>query len=827
MWLIDVDAVLRLHNIPGPSPEIAVLNNQDDRNTAYAIVSHRWTDSEVTHKEMARLAKMENEEREKVKQRDGYNKIIKSCELAKGVYKWLWIDTCCIDKRSSAELSEAINSMYRWYLNSQVCYAYLHDVVETTFPKQKNDKFVEFNGWPEWFTRGWTLQELIAPKEVQFFNKDWVAIGNKWSLASTLECITRIPHNILTGSLILKPRPSVAQIMSWAADRKTARVEDRAYSLLGLLGVNMPMVYGEGERAFRRLQLEIIRESDDQSIFAWDPDRRMPRYGCILADEPSYFRDCHDMERVESDQFDDELRKYIRSYNLEHPMVAVHDSDLRRDSQHLGEFVVTNAGIRIQLYLIPYRDPPSTFKAVLACRRGGTLVTIDLASSGSIFWRSFAATQPHEPRAELTLRWIYLGHSQDASETQHRITLDDRHASINGFTRCITYPREQLTHDIVTLSSRTNDLIVVVYANGDGGSSFAVGLGHYFGQGWVHVTCNDRPANDIKEHQLACLDFAKKAYDAMWNAHAAHAGSMPADQDVYRPNTFTKHAHLPQSICAATVVWGRWDKGNFMNVLVDVKQCPGCCVGPHEWMRTSNDYCLGMRRLMETGYSRDLEQKLGRQHVPSGGCHQRIMLGDYGDFHNGRFKRNGNIFQDLHAPDIGLNKIYRPVVSRVLGDENILRHMVDQGGNAVTFQNMDRGTQYLLEGLLLPNNQKLVRLLKALSTQLSDKHLVTTVVHASDFHAVGPVGDWKLRSVSEMHQFCIVASPHTWKKEPASELRREQLKDIRKHFYNLLHIARTEVLEEPAIDTQRMPAIDFFSKLFGLEKLINYVNLFP
>ncbi|KAI6002305.1 hypothetical protein F5J12DRAFT_906395 [Pisolithus orientalis] len=143
-------------------------------------------------------------------------------------YTWLWIDTCCIDKRSSAELSEAINSMYRWYRNSQMCYVYLND----------------------WFSRGWTLQELVAPKEAEFFNKSWVSIGIKQDLTSLLEDITRIPE---------KSVRAVAHIMSWAADRKTTRVEDRAYSLLGLFGVNMPMLYGEGSKAFQRLQLEIIR----------------------------------------------------------------------------------------------------------------------------------------------------------------------------------------------------------------------------------------------------------------------------------------------------------------------------------------------------------------------------------------------------------------------------------------------------------------------------------------------------------------------------------------------------------------------------------------
>ncbi|KIK14617.1 hypothetical protein PISMIDRAFT_57930, partial [Pisolithus microcarpus 441] len=217
----------------------------------YAILSHRWGE-EVDYKEMIRLVKMDEEERKRVKKRHSYEKIIKSCEqAAKDSCEWLWVDTCCIDKRSSAELSEAINSMYRWYQNAQVCYAYL-------------------NPSENWTLRGWTLQELIAPQEVKFFNKDWVHIGNKQRLASTLEDITGIPRGVLTSGLAGKGL-SVAQIMSWAAERKTTRVEDRAYSLMGLFGVNMPMLYGEGKKAFQRLQLEIIRISSDQSIFAWKP----------------------------------------------------------------------------------------------------------------------------------------------------------------------------------------------------------------------------------------------------------------------------------------------------------------------------------------------------------------------------------------------------------------------------------------------------------------------------------------------------------------------------------------------------------------------------
>ncbi|KAI5989927.1 hypothetical protein EDD15DRAFT_1199288 [Pisolithus albus] len=126
--------------------------------------------------------------------------------------------------------------MYLWYRNAQVCFAYLNVVGESAFPTKKDDKFVQSNGWPEWCTRGWTLQELVAPKEIKFFNKRWAPIGIKRRLAPTLGVTTGIPDEVLTGGMVGK-RLCVAQIMSSAANRETTRVEDRAYSLMGLFGL--------------------------------------------------------------------------------------------------------------------------------------------------------------------------------------------------------------------------------------------------------------------------------------------------------------------------------------------------------------------------------------------------------------------------------------------------------------------------------------------------------------------------------------------------------------------------------------------------------------
>lgn len=187
------------------------------------------------------------------------------CRIAREAgYRLVWIDSCCIDKASSAELSEAINSMFEWYSEADVCYAYLADVPDDEDPRLLDSVFRE----SRWHRRGWTLQELIAPERVIFLSCTWRFLGTKTGLASTLEQITNVDFAILTGRTTLTSI-SVAKRMSWAATRWTTRVEDRAYSLLGLFGVHMSPIYGEGANAFLRLQEEIIKTIPDQSIFAW------------------------------------------------------------------------------------------------------------------------------------------------------------------------------------------------------------------------------------------------------------------------------------------------------------------------------------------------------------------------------------------------------------------------------------------------------------------------------------------------------------------------------------------------------------------------------
>ncbi|KAE8164757.1 hypothetical protein BDV40DRAFT_310450 [Aspergillus tamarii] len=251
--------------------EIKLFTDEQLRNLPYAILSHTWGPNEVT---------LQNIKSPSVKHSVGYKKIKKCCSMAhKMGYEYVWIDTCCIDKTSSAELSEAINSMFAWYQEADVCYAYLSDVPQVPFDKSR------------WFTREWTLQELIAPQDVMFFAENWEFLGDKAGLARKISQRTRIPESILRGLTYLDAF-STAQRMSWAAERQTTRVEDRAYCLMGLFGVNMPLIYGEREAAFIRLQEEILRISEDHSLFAWKSSDT--RAG-LLATSPAAFIDSHDI----------------------------------------------------------------------------------------------------------------------------------------------------------------------------------------------------------------------------------------------------------------------------------------------------------------------------------------------------------------------------------------------------------------------------------------------------------------------------------------------------------------------------------------------------
>lgn len=228
----------------------------DNHIPPYAILSHTWGLEEVTFHEMkVDLPKEARRSLISDSKEESYRKIEYCCaQASKDGLTYSWVDTCCIDKSSSSELSEAINSMFRWYSNAAICYAYLSDVSLTTKGIQSR-----------WFSRGWTLQELIAPRNIKFYTMKWEFIGTKQSLCKSIAGITGIDEETLLDPTSLSSA-SVGHKMSWAAKRQTTRTEDVAYCLMGIFDVNMPLLYGEGEKAFIRLQEEIIKENDDHSL---------------------------------------------------------------------------------------------------------------------------------------------------------------------------------------------------------------------------------------------------------------------------------------------------------------------------------------------------------------------------------------------------------------------------------------------------------------------------------------------------------------------------------------------------------------------------------
>lgn len=287
MWLINT-STLSLEPFYG------------DGVLAYAILSHTWGEDEVSFQEFAQVSENKND---KVTSKAGYRKITSTCDRAlKERYRYAWVDTCCIDKTSSAELTEAINSMFNWYKQAQVCYVYLSDFridAADILAQRDQDPFVTEFRRCRWFTRGWCLQELLAPRQLFFFNSKWEWIGAKCelplksSLHKLISDITGIPE-----SMLVVPREKdiqefpIAARISWIGKRKTTRIEDMSYSLLGILNVNMPMLYGEGPKAFLRLQEEIIKKYNDLSIFAWNSSDGEPTssgFMPILAPQPSLF----------------------------------------------------------------------------------------------------------------------------------------------------------------------------------------------------------------------------------------------------------------------------------------------------------------------------------------------------------------------------------------------------------------------------------------------------------------------------------------------------------------------------------------------------------
>jgi len=324
----------------------------------YAILSHTWGDEEVTFADLPL-------NQPTTVARAGYRKITFTC--AQAIYDGLnyaWIDTCCIDKSSSSELSEAINSMFAWYRDSDRCYAYLSDVLEANMDEN-------FPG-SRWFTRGWTLQELLAPKDVFFYDREGIQLATKLEDAEWISDITGIDKTALLG-----PRDTfgveiglgsfcVAKRMSWVSNRQTTRAEDMSYCLLGIFDVHMPLLYGEGDQAFLRLQEEIIRKIDDDSILAWglDPVMHCPQ-GLVS----------------------DTVRKEMNGISCwtdilaSSPKEFVNCANLNYAAESTSQVTLTNTGLQIRLPIVPVYQPDDPFDpngdcgwiGLLSCSTGSSL----------------------------------------------------------------------------------------------------------------------------------------------------------------------------------------------------------------------------------------------------------------------------------------------------------------------------------------------------------------------------------------------------------------------------------------------------------------------
>ncbi|KAJ6083029.1 hypothetical protein N7467_007164 [Penicillium canescens] len=263
---------------------------------------------------------------EQTRQKKGYQKIARFCErLRADGFEYVWVDTCCINKESSAELTESINSMFRWYHESARCYAYISDVAN-----RDRDQL-----------------ELVAPREMVFLDNTWLLIGSREDLCHEIEKVTKVGTSLLLGKSRLD-QFSVAKRMSWASTRETTRAEDRAYCLMGIFNVNMPLLYGEGDNAFIRLQEEIMKNSNDETLFAWESNGVSKKKPCgLLARSPKDFANSGDIFPI----------------------------SVSKDAM---PFTATNRGVRIQSPLLPPRAQISTL--ILQCSTGDGVIGIGVMS---------------------------------------------------------------------------------------------------------------------------------------------------------------------------------------------------------------------------------------------------------------------------------------------------------------------------------------------------------------------------------------------------------------------------------------------------------------
>jgi hypothetical protein len=238
----------------------------------YAILSHRWIDGqEVCLQDWEAHVPSQESTPNRIKNKSGFIKVQNACAQAqKRGLEWLWADTVCIDKRNNSEVTKSVNLMFSWYQSASVCIVYLQDVSNNDLHLNPTGDTAVVRETPEWFTRGWTLQELLAPKKLLLFDQDWNCIGARENCSKVIAAFTRIPSDALCGKDI--ECYSYAERLSWAKGRQTTEPEDRVYSLLGLLGVSMSAIsYGIGlKAALRELESAMKRQGIDMNLHLSD-----------------------------------------------------------------------------------------------------------------------------------------------------------------------------------------------------------------------------------------------------------------------------------------------------------------------------------------------------------------------------------------------------------------------------------------------------------------------------------------------------------------------------------------------------------------------------
>ncbi|KAK6216244.1 hypothetical protein LQW54_003633 [Pestalotiopsis sp. IQ-011] len=350
--------LVEANDIPTPFPE-------------YAILSHTWISpkDEITYQDFKqRKSDIEND----IFKQKGWAKLRRYCDrAARDGWEWAWMDTCCIDKTNPADTQEAINAMFRWYQNAGTCYAYLDDVdVDKVVDCPKfdlddiagRDNVADPASFPhlalktflikaKWFTRGWTLQELLAPPYLVFVDQAWRRIGTRESWADEIKQASRIEARHLTN---FSPTDfiscSIAMRFSWASSRFTTVEEDETYSLLGLFGISLPLIYGEGRwRAFNRLQRELITVYNDDSIFAWKFEKQK------------------NMRSAESQEKANEHGKGILAPSIREYWDA---SNIEAFGLYDNSFSMTNKGLEIKAKRWRRKDDPMACLIRLSCGPG-------------------------------------------------------------------------------------------------------------------------------------------------------------------------------------------------------------------------------------------------------------------------------------------------------------------------------------------------------------------------------------------------------------------------------------------------------------------------